>query len=121
MGSSAQKGGNGTNYQKKREKKRSFWRSTIFDHLPSFSFGDYKCVFSKTTSIHYFMPPPPPPPFENPGSTTDPAYITYPILESQRVPPQNVGELVDVVDPTAANIMYELQKYQFFYNLLHQE
>ena len=26
-----------------------------------------KCVFVKTTSIHYFMPPP----FENPGSTID--------------------------------------------------
>ena len=45
-----------------------------------------------------------------------PAYITYPILESQRVSPQNVGELVDLVDPAAANIMAtsELQQYQLF-------
>ena len=35
----------------------------------TFGGGDKKCVFVKTTSIHYFMPPLSP--SENPGSTTD--------------------------------------------------
>ena len=45
--------------QKKR-KKRSFWRSTIFDHLP------LEVLVMIANPLFYA-----PPPFVNPGSTTE--------------------------------------------------
>ena len=37
---------NGKNDMKSKKKKRSFWRSTIFDHHPSCGFGKYTNVWS---------------------------------------------------------------------------
>ena len=41
-------GKNGTKHKKSTttKKKRCLWRSTIFDHLPPFGFGDYINVCS---------------------------------------------------------------------------
>ena len=60
--------GNGQMAQNTTHKKRSFWRSKFFDHLPSFGFGDYIKECSERQEATIILCPPPP--FENPGSTT---------------------------------------------------